>query len=291
MAASDDGARVWHAVAIEIDAQFADAVGSFLLDRGAPGLEIEDLGGRVVVTGHFTESGVAAEVEEYAGKLAPTGDAGGRPIVRHTVIAESDWAESWKSHFPPLEIGARLFVHPPWIAEIPPGRVGIEIDPGMAFGTGHHASTQGCLAALDSLVDAAQAPSVLDLGTGSGVLAIAAVKLGARCAVAIDVDPVACEIAVANARRNGVVDTIEVATQSAAERSGFDIVVANILSGTLIAMAEDIARRVRHGGIVIGSGIEEIEADAVTTAWTAAGLSYERAYRIETWTTLVFRRP
>src|SRR5690606_5616899 len=122
-----------------------------------------------VVTGHFEDAGVERKVDAYLEQILDSAAAERRPVVRGWQIEEADWAESWKAHFPPLEIGARVFVHPPWLSEIPAGRVGIVLDPGMAFGTGHHGSTQGCLAALDSLVSPAQAPRVLDIGTGSGV--------------------------------------------------------------------------------------------------------------------------
>lgn len=287
MTGRNHGGRIWYAVTVEIESEFADAVGSFLLDRGAPGLEIDERGATVAVTGHFTDPEVTAAVEEYAAAIAGAGQAS----VRNAVMAETDWEQSWKAHFPPLAIGARVFVHPPWVSAIPAGRVGIELDPGMAFGTGHHGSTQGCLAALDDLVTAAAAQRVLDLGTGSGVLAIAAIKLGAASALAVDIDPLACEIAADNARRNGVGNAIEVAGRLRGNDTGFDIAVVNILSGMLIALSNDIARRLRPGGYAIGSGLESAEAEAVCAAWSAAGMAFDRDYEFDGWRTLVFRSP
>ena len=283
--------RVWHAVEVECDADQADAIGSFLLDRGAPGLQTEERAGRVFVTGHFADAGVERAVDAYLEQILDSAATARRPVVRATQIEDADWAENWKAHFPPLAIGARVFVHPPWVSEIPAGRVGIELDPGMAFGTGHHGSTQGCLAALDALVTAAQAPRLLDIGTGSGVLAIAAIKLGARSALAVDIDPLACEIAADNARRNGVAGCVEVANRLAADRADFDIVVANIFSGMLIGLARDIARRLRPGAHAVGAGLETADAAAVGEAWTAAGLTHVRDYEVDGWTTLVFRAP
>jgi len=283
--------RIWFSVAVETAPELADAIGSFLLDRGAPGLQTDDGAGSVIITGHFETAGVEHEVERFIDNTLEHFPGVGRPVVRCSSITETDWAESWKDHFPPLSIGARVFVRPPWVADVPTGRVGIELDPGMAFGTGHHGSTQGCLTALDAVVTPETAPRVLDLGTGSGVLAIAAIRLGARSAVAIDIDPEACEIAVINTQRNGVDAAVEVSTRLAADDTGFDIIVANIFSGMLIGFANDIARRLKPGGIAIGSGLETAEATGVTDAWREAGMTSVREYDIDGWTTLVFRAP
>lgn len=284
-------AKIWYSVEIESDAVLADAIGSFLLDRGAPGLQTEDRGDRVVITAHFTDAGIETEADAFLDLLPEIVPGAGRPRVRWAPIEETDWAENWKSHFPPLEIGNRLFVHPPWITDIPTGRVGVELDPGMAFGTGHHGSTRGCLAALDALVTPEQSPTILDLGTGSGVLAIAAIKLGARAALAIDIDPDACEIASANTLANHVAEHVEVSTQLDHDRTGFDIVVANIFSGMLIGFANDIERRLTRTGHAIGAGLETEEAPGVIDAWSATGMTRQNEYEIEGWTTLVFQAP
>ncbi len=283
--------RIWHSVTVAAQAEIADAVGSFLLDRGAPGLQTEERGDEVVVTGHFENPGIETAVEEFLDRLLEIFPTARRPVIRSSAIEEADWAESWKDHFPPLAIGARVFVHPPWLDAVPPGRVGIELDPGMAFGTGHHGSTQGCLTALDALVSPERAPRVLDLGTGSGVLAIAAVKLGARSALAVDIDADACDIAAANVRGNSVVEAVEITTLLDPGQTGFDIIVANIFSGMLIGFANDIVRRLNPGGYAIGAGLETAEAPAVIDAWTASGMTRVHEYEIDGWTTLVFRGP
>jgi ribosomal protein L11 methyltransferase len=281
--------RLWHAVEVVADAELADAVGAFLLERGAPGLQTEERGDAVAVTAHFEAPLVENDLEEFFDELADIFPDAARPTARYSTIEETQWAENWKTHFPPLAIGERLFVHPPWVTEVPAGRVAVELDPGMAFGTGQHGSTRGCLAALEALVTPAAAPRLLDLGTGSGILAIAAVKLGARAALAVDIDPLACEIAAVNAAANGVAAHIEVAPRLAAPRGDFDIVVANLFSGMLIGYAADIARRLSPGGHAIGAGLLSAEAQDVAAAWAEAGMEKVREYEIEGWTTLVFR--
>lgn len=280
--------RIWHAIEIVADADLADAVGAFLLERGAPGLQTEDRGAGVAVIAHFDRPCIADDLDRFFDHLNASFPGSGRPSARCFEVEEAAWGENWKAHFPPLAIGTRLFVHPPWIADVPAGRIGIELDPGMAFGTGQHGSTHGCLAALDDLVKPAAATRVLDLGTGSGILAIAAVKLGARSALAVDIDPLACEIAAVNAATNGVAAKIEIATTLDESRREFDIVVANLFSGMLIGFANDIASRLRDGGHAIGAGLETAEADGVIEAWTAAGMDMQRRYDVEGWTTIVF---
>ncbi len=282
--------RVWQALCIDVETDLADAVGSFLLDAGAPGLETTDTDSGVRITAHFADTSITDHIEDFFDQLAHGFPGSRRPSYHFAAIEETDWSETWKEHFPPLPVGHRLFVYPPWVNDVPPGRVGIELDPGMAFGTGHHASTRGCLTALDEIIDPAKQPKVLDLGTGSGILAIAAIKLGANSALAVDIDTDACEIARANARANRVDQSIEVSSRLDPDRVRFDVVVANIFSGMLIGFANDIARRLEPGGIAIGSGLETTEATGVAQAWTAATMTEIKQIEIDGWTTLVFRR-
>ncbi len=288
---SSRGSELWWSIRVRCAPVLADAVGSFLHDAGAPGLETEESGEATTLTAHFERSDVVDSLNAFLDTLPEFFPGAARPTVEVSTIDASNWAENWKEHFPPLEIGARLFVHPPWVDTVPPGRIGIELDPGMAFGTGHHPSTRGCLAALDEWLGRAPARQVLDLGTGSGILAIAAVKLGAESVLAVDVDAEACAIAADNIATNKVSDRITVDHHLASERIGFDVIVANIFSGMLIGYANDIARRLAVGGIAIGSGFEDGEAANVAEAWAAAGLVERGRYEIDGWTTLVCQMP
>jgi ribosomal protein L11 methyltransferase len=280
----------WTAVIVIAAPPLADAIESFLLDHGAPGLETEERGEATHITAHFTGAPPLAELERYFDRLAELQPAVPRPRVETGTVTDSGWAENWKAHFPPLAIGERLFVHPPWISDVPAGRVSIVLDPGMAFGTGHHASTRGCLVLLEAALRTRPAARVLDLGTGSGILAIAARKLGAGEIWAIDIDPDACAVAAENAAVNGV-RGLHIGTELDAARGPFDIVLANLFAAQLVEFAPTIAGHLAPGGAAIGAGILAAEADAVATAWRRAGLVADDAWRDEGWVALAYRKP
>jgi len=181
-------------------------------------------------------------------------------------VAERDWLAVWKEGLEPVTIGA-LTVAPPWF-DAGPGAV--VIDPGQAFGTGHHETTTGCLAALQELDLAGR--SVLDVGTGSGVLAIAAARLGAGRVVGVDTDPLAVAAARANAQVNGVDLEVREGSVDAAGPERFEVVVANLDTGTLSRLAGALAERLAPGGALIASGVSvERQAEAVA-ALERAGL-------------------
>ena len=189
-----------------------------------------------------------------------------------------------------MEIGERLFVHPPWAREIPPSKLGIEIHPGMAFGTGQHATTRGCLIMLERFLAEKPEARVLDLGTGAGILAIAAVRLGADRVWAVDVDLEACRAARENAAVNGVAEQIIVSETADAVPDDCDLVLANLLAGQLVSFASKFNDWLRPGGIAIGSGILSEEEASVADAWTGAGLVALERYEEEGWVTLAWKR-
>ena len=289
MSSGSDNGVDWQVVEILCERDLSDAVGSFLLDQGAPGLQTEDCGSRTKTTAHFASGRPAkSDIDALFNHLIECFPGSARPSISFSSIAETEWAENWKAHFPTLPIGERIFVHPPWIRDIPEGRIGILLDPGMAFGTGQHGSTHGCLLALEDLVEPGS--HILDLGTGSGVLSIAAVLLGANSALAIDIDREACVIAEKNTHINGVAEHIEVGDNLTDDRLDFDLVVANIFSGLLIGLTDEIERRLLPGGFAVASGFEMGEEVELTKAWERAGLSRQDQYDVDGWCTLVFRK-
>ncbi len=198
------------------------------------------------------------------------------PTVRE--VAEEDWANAWKVHYQPMRLGERLFVVPSWIeAAAQPGDIVIRLDPGMAFGTGTHPSTRLCLLSLERLVQ--PGVSVLDVGTGSGILSIAAAKLGARAIVATDVDPLAVRIAGENARINGVAGQISLLatplpSKPETDNARFDIVVVNILAEVIIALLDaGLHAWLRPAGHLILGGIIDTWADAVLAALARHGFT------------------
>jgi len=173
---------------------------------------------------------------------------------------------------------------------VPANRLAIVLDPGMAFGTGQHASTRGCLVLLETALAERRAARVLDLGTGSGILAIAAAKLGAGEIVAVDIDPDACAAARDNALVNGVAGAIRFADALAAAPGAFDVIVANLLATTLVELADTLAAQLGAGGALIGAGVQLEEAASVRTAWHAAGLRVTAEDVDEGWVALAARR-
>jgi ribosomal protein L11 methyltransferase len=226
-----------------------------------------------------------------------------RPIgeLETRVVHEADWAEAWKRHFPVLRVGHRLVIRPTWHRHRrTPGDVVLALDPGMAFGTGLHPTTRLCLVALERLADAGRlavgtAPDgtarVLDVGCGSGILAIAAGKLGAGEITGIDTDPIAVEASRANARRNALLRRIRVRQGSLPSGDGpYDVVVANLIASLLVQLAPPIRDELRPGGQVLASGIFVDREGDVREAFGRAGLRVTDRSSEGEWVALEARR-
>ena len=214
------------------------------------------------------------------------------PPLEERVMEEGEWMEAWKSHFTVLHVG-RIVVQPSWMEYEPAaGEVVIAMDPGMAFGTGHHPTTRMCLAELDRLVKPGM--SVLDVGTGSGILTIAAAKLGAGRIHALDVDAVAIRAARANVRANNLRRTVRLerrALSADAEPPGeFDLVIANLYTNVIVSLANALAAHVRADGLLVVSGIMAERAGEVELALDAAGCALLRTERQGDWAALVARK-
>lgn len=199
------------------------------------------------------------------------------PNPSYSTVREDDWAEAWKAHYQPLRVGMRLLVRPLWVdVDLAPDDIEIALDPGMAFGTGTHPTTQLCLEALEKM--AKPALDVLDLGCGSGILAIAAAKLGAGSVLALDIDPIAVQATRDNAAQNGVEQQV-VAEQGSLESvisssRRFDLLAVNILARIILELTgRGLAQVLRPGGIAIFSGIIEGQADDVEAGLRRAGLT------------------
>jgi ribosomal protein L11 methyltransferase len=288
--------RRWLELSAEIPPAACDALAAWLFDRGAPGVIEELTADHLRLLAHF--EGAADErglVEALHGFLREIdeffpGAAASRVAVAR--VDEDDWAEGWKRSFPPLDVGRRLRVRSPWSAREDSGRHDVEILPAMAFGTGHHASTLGCLAALEDLLECEGALSpVLDVGTGSGVLAIAAARLGVRAVVAVDVDPVAIEAAAENVRRNGLEAIVSLRRGSLETVTGrYRLIVANLYAGLLRELFAGFAAHAGPGDWLIVSGLLEADRDEVRGAALAAGWEPKSDRCLDGWTTLTLRR-
>ncbi len=212
------------------------------------------------------------------------------PVPTFRAVAEEDWAEAWKAQLTVLHIGRQIVIQPSWLDYAPHQEdIVIRLDPGMAFGTGLHPTTQLCLAAVEDLVRPGMC--LLDMGTGSGILAIAAAKLGAADVVAVDDDPVAVEAARANVMVNGVSDVVRVVQGSLADvPDGYDAIVINILSRVIIEMLQaGLAARIRSQGRLIAAGIISGQEPEVIAAAEQQGLGIVERRQKDDWVCLVAR--
>ncbi len=209
-----------------------------------------------------------------------------------STLAEKDWAEAWKTHFQVHRVGANIVIKPTWREYQPQSDdVLVELDPGMAFGTGMHPTTRLCLTLLESHVRRGQ--PMLDVGTGSGILAIAAGGLGARPIHAIDTDPLAVSAAQANLRTNHLHQfaTVQQATLEQFEGlEGYPVIAANIIARTIIELAPLLYQRTLPGGVLIASGIIEPREPEVTEALRQTGYSELERYQEGDWVALTARR-
>ena len=227
--------------------------------------------------------------------LRPIGDLVVQPVH------EEDWAAAWKEHFPVLRVGRRLVIRPTWRRHrAEPGDVVLALDPGMAFGTGLHPTTRLCLAGIERWSDLGlvEGARVLDVGTGSGILAIAAAKLGARSVLGVDTDPIAVEATAANARRNRLArrvvaarGSVPVGAAMTARWGPFDLVLANLIASLLVELAGALADSVRPGGRLLASGIFIDREPEVVAAFQAVGLRILDREQQTDWVVLDVERP
>jgi len=251
----------WLALIVELEAAQAEALSEALLEAGAASASIEDPdAARNRVRALF-----GADADAGALLAAAAARAGcAVPPYRTEAVADQDWVRATQAQFAPLCVANRLWIVPSWHAAPRDGIV-LQLDPGLAFGTGSHPSTRLVLAWLARTL--APGASVLDYGCGSGILAIAAAKLGAARVDAVDVDPQALATTLDNARANGV--TLRALAPEALPAGDYDVVVANILSQPLIVLEPLLATRTRRGGSIALSGILEAQAAEVAAVYGA----------------------
>jgi ribosomal protein L11 methyltransferase len=236
----------------------------------------------------YPASGAEAEALRLVLAAFPALSAKSEPL------ADADWLRLALSGLPPVRAG-RFFVYGAHDAgRAPPNAVALRIEAGAAFGTGHHGTTVACLLAFDQLLKGRRFARVLDVGTGTGLLAIAAARTGSRIARGTDIDPVSVRIAGENARLNHArarfVQADGLARRAVAEAGPYDLVFANILARPLIRLAAPIARALRPGGWVILSGLLRVQEREVRAAYRAQGFIFECRLRRDAWATLVMRR-
>ncbi len=270
-------------VATSLEAE--DAVGELLAGCfGGAASSYFDLEKQTSLVSVFVETGKSLparrrpEIAAGLKRIAACGLRLGAGDIEITKVKREDWAESWKRHFQPLEIGPELLVKPSWSKQKPQRNQSVVIlDPGLSFGTGQHPTTSFCLSELVRCRNAGKAASFLDMGTGSGILAIAAAKLGYQPVQAFDFDPEAVRVAKENVRKNRVADRVKPVRRDVTklpEKSArqFDLVCANLISNLLIAERRRIVDRLKPDGVLVLAGILAVEFGEVQKTFAELGL-------------------
>jgi ribosomal protein L11 methyltransferase len=311
---------IWLELSTQVEAEAVEAVAELFERLGQGGVAVEQ---PISKADEFGEVVLDTEKPITVKTYLPEGDGVDEKIrraeealwhlsmlrrvepLRITRLAEEDWAEAWKEHFFVQRIGARLVIKPSWREYEPlPADVVIELDPGMAFGTGLHPTTRGCLLACERYLQ--EGVAVLDVGAGSGILSIAAAKLGAAFVTALEIDQVALDVARKNVAANGLEARVRVLggslerlTRDGEEgaelpegtgRRGFDVVLANIIASVIVELAEGLREAVAPGGLLVASGIIDEREPWVRDSLGATGLKLVETVADGDWRTMVWRR-
>lgn len=319
---------LWHELTIHTTEEAVEMISNFLHEAGAGGVSIEESGtlnkerdtsfgqwyerplndipeGQAVIKGYFAEETDLNDIQEALvpriEELRAFDIDPGEYRFEQQTVNEDDWADAWKQYFKPQRVSERLTIKPTWEDYEPTGSNEqiIELDPGMAFGTGTHPTTSLCLRTLESVIKGGE--EVIDVGTGSGILSIGAVKLGAKHVLALDLDPVAVSSALANTSLNGLEKQITVKESdllsvldgqdpSLGVKLPVQVVVANILAEIILLFIDDVYQALVPGGVYIASGIWKNKEQVVEEALVAAGFRIEDKHRDEDWIAFVARK-
>jgi len=286
----------WQELSITVPHEYVEPI-SYLFGRYGKGVSTELAGeGKVLLRTYLTTKSRQrmARIDvgvRLVGAIEPIGDLEIRELPE-----DEDWMESWKSHFRILRIGTRLVIKPTWLEldfTASPDDIVIEIDPGVAFGTGYHPTTDTCLQAMEQHI--APGMTVLDLGTGSGILTIAAIKLGAGLVTALDIDSQAVTAARRNFRRLGINNQVRLGQGSVphptAPAGNFDLAVANISARGVADRCPFILTALKPGALFIASGLLNTQKEEVAAVVEPLGFSLISEWPQEEWTTLLYRSP
>ncbi|MBY0117487.1 50S ribosomal protein L11 methyltransferase [Paenibacillus sp. FSL L8-0435] len=319
---------LWHELTIHTTEEAVEMISNFLHEAGAGGVSIEESGtlnkkrdttygelydvplndipeGFAVIKGYFSEGtdmvALQSEVNPRIEELPEFGIDTGEVRYETRTVDENDWATAWKQYFKPVRVSERLTIKPTWEEYTPesPDEKIIELDPGMAFGTGTHPTTSLCLRTLETVIQGGE--EVIDVGTGSGILAIGAIKLGAKHVLALDLDPVAVISARENVELNGLEQQITVKESDLLSVLGSQdpalgvqlpvkVVVANILAEIILLFVDDVYHALESGGTYIVSGIWKNKEQVVHDALVSSGFEVSAIHRDEDWLAFVARK-
>lgn len=278
----------WFRVAFVVPAQQVEDVSALLFEMGCAGVQEDAVDQGVCLIAYFEGLETQKTVQVACEKLIAKLNIGSE--VHLELVPDEDWTTSWRDYFTPVYATPRIVICPAWAPEpIPDGGFAILIDPKMAFGTGHHETTRLALTGLEACVSSGAA--VLDVGTGSGILSIAAMKLGATSVVAVDTDPPAIENTQENLLLNGVLEGVVVKEGSVGDVGDmFDVVVANIISSILVPLLPAIASRTHTGGRVVLGGVLARESVSFRGAVLAAGFAIDQLLEEGEWVCVVGKK-
>jgi ribosomal protein L11 methyltransferase len=301
-------AEEWMRVDITPDPELTDALANFMTEIGAAGVcqealmplhfteEREETVRYETLTAHFpleNKETVIGLLETYLDGLSLLFPASRKPTLTITDIIAPDWGEEWKKYFHPLRIGKKFVIKPTWELYQPLGDdIVIEIDPGMAFGTGQHHSTAMCLEAMEDLIqNKVSSRQVLDVGTGTGILGIAAARLGAGTVVCLDIDDQAVAIAIANAILNQVAEKMQIHNHHLVSlRLKFDLILANLTAKTLLELYAHLESLLTPGGYLVISGIIDKQSPEIEECFSRPPLSIGRIMKSEEWRCYVIKK-
>lgn len=313
-------AKSWQKISVQVDPLMTEAVAAYLTDLTGSGLEIEapEIGlqdsasslSPEQITAYLpvapeegSERTAAEKIEElklFLSNICHVFPASPAPILKTEIIQEEDWGRKWKSFFTAFQITKSLTIKPSWENDAEPQstkgsrKFVLEMDPGLAFGTGHHASTQLALQLLDELIlqQRVWAGTILDVGTGSGILAMACVLFGAKKALAIDNDPDAVETARQNIVKNRLANSITVSSEKLPSLKGsFDLIVANITHDILTELSTELARLLKPKGFLVLSGIlKGSQEESIRNVYEEEGLHYLKSLAKEEWAALLLEK-
>jgi len=299
----------WLKIEITAPVELIDALSNFLEETGAQGVFSESLlppgandfpePGDIEVIQAFFPADIRSEkriytVRKYLKSLEEIFPDISAPLLSSEIIADPDWGEQWKKYFKPIRVCKNIVVKPTWERYTPASRdIVVEIDPGMAFGTGQHASTRMCMEAIEDIIlkdRSIQQWKVLDVGCGTGILGITAAKMGAEDVVCVDNDPKATEIAAQNAVINAVDDRIRICNEDAAQISQpCNLIIANLTAKLLLKLHTHLVRLLLPGGYLIISGIIEQDVPAIEEHFIVAPLVVHNKLTEKEWVCYVLK--
>jgi ribosomal protein L11 methyltransferase len=283
----------WLQLSVRTGGADVDALSNFLIERGSPGVVLKKTGVEAFFAHSNDDATLRKDIGLFLKGIARISSLRGEPRVQWKIVKEQDWQNSWKRFIKPRRVGRSFWVTPPWLE--PPKfrrRQVITIEPGLAFGTGTHETTRGCMECIELVADRLRGCefTALDVGTGSGILAIALARLGARKIWAIDNDPVALAVARENLRANEVGTRVHLSgTKLSRIKKTFSVAVANLTAETILEFAGVLEKKVAQNGYLILSGILHQKSSAVARRFGAKFRTVKRK-RTREWVTLLLQR-